>query len=273
MNFIKSAAAPADPPEKAWFFIFSNHHILVSQENEDQASIPLMDYDKAVKLGLQEFCYIGEYKRMACYSALVAKEFSDETFLFVNIRAFLRKVDIELFRVIGFARQIHDWNINFKFCGRCGAMTQQSAREYSKKCPECDLVSYPRISPAILAAVVKQDRILLARGINFPDKKMFSVLAGFVDPGETLEACVEREVFEETGIRVKEIHYFGSQPWPFPDSLMIAFTAKYDSGDIIVDPGEIAEAGWFSADQLPVVPGKPTLSGELIEWFVSSQNR
>jgi NAD+ diphosphatase len=134
-------------------------------------------------------------------------------------------------------------------------------------------MSYPRISPAIIVAVVKNDQILLARGINFPNKKMFSVLAGFVEPGETLEGCVKREVFEEVGITVKNIEYFNSQPWPFPDSLMIGFTACYAKGDLLIDTNEILGAQWFDADKLPFIPPKETLSGELIDWFVCSQKK
>ena len=119
--------------------------------------------------------------------------------------------------------------------------------------------------------MVKEDQILLARGINFPNKKMFSVLAGFVEPGEALEECVAREIFEEAKIKIKQIQYFKSQPWPFPDSLMIGFTAVYDSGKLSIDPQELLEAGWFTADNLPIVPGKQTLAGELIEWFVRQQ--
>ena len=119
--------------------------------------------------------------------------------------------------------------------------------------------------------MVRDDKILLARGINFPNKKMFSVLAGFVEPGEGLEGCIEREIFEEVGLKVKNIEYFNSQSWPFPDSLMIGFTAEYESGEISIDTTEIVEAGWFRADDLPPIPGSQVLAGQLIEWFVRHQ--
>ncbi|MCD4721270.1 MAG: NAD(+) diphosphatase [Desulfobacula sp.] len=139
-------------------------------------------------------------------------------------------------------------------------------------CPKCNLINYPRISPAIITAVVKDKQILLGRGVNFPNKKMFSVLAGFVEPGEALEECVKREIFEEAGINIKNIQYFKSQSWPFPGSLMIGFTAEYESGKITIDTQEIAEAGWFKAENLPIIPGKQTLAGELIKWFVQNHS-
>ena len=122
-------------------------------------------------------------------------------------------------------------------------------------------------------AVVKEDRILLAHSQRFP-AKLYSVLAGFVEPGETLEECVEREVHEEVGISVQDIRYFGSQPWPFPDSLMVAFTADYAGGEIEIDRSEIADAGWFSADQFPPIPPKISIARQLIDWFSgNNQNR
>jgi NAD+ diphosphatase len=155
---------------------------------------------------------------------------------------------------------------------KCGTRTQRKENEHARECLECNLTHYPRISPAIITAVIKDRQILLARGINFPDKKMFSVLAGFVEPGETLEECVKREILEEVDITVNNIQYFGSQSWPFPDSLMIGFIAEYEKGTISINTEEIVEAHWFEADNLPSIPGKQTIAGQLIKWF-SLQNK
>lgn len=273
MDFIKAAAEPAQPPSKAWFFIFSDNHILVFQAKENTPVIPCISYDAAIESGFDHICYIGTYQKIPCYCAQAPNkpitESTEPAFTSVNFRGLYGKMNFDIFWIAGYARQIHDWNINFSFCGKCGSRTLKNPKEHVKKCPDCGLMSYPRISPAIIVAVIKEETILLARGVNFPNKKMFSVLAGFVEAGETLEACVQREVFEETGIQVKQITYFGSQPWPFPDSLMIGFTAQYDCGDIHIDPEEIAEANWFTKDQLPLVPPKPSLSGQLIDWFIT----
>ena len=114
---------------------------------------------------------------------------------------------------------------------------------------------------------IKENKILLARAGRFKNRKMYSVLAGFVDPGETLEECVKREIKEEVNIEEKNIRYFGSQTWPFPDSLMIGFIADYKSGELSIDGDEIIDAGWFSPDNLPGIPGKLSIARELIDWF------
>ena len=129
------------------------------------------------------------------------------------------------------------------------------------------MLHYPRLSPAIIVAVINDNRILLAHADRFASG-LYSVLAGFVEPGEAFEECVKREVKEEVGIMVKNIRYFGSQPWPFPNSLMVGFTADYDSGKISIDGIEIKDAGWFKANDLPRIPGKISIARRLIDWFV-----
>ena len=148
-------------------------------------------------------------------------------------------------------------------------MRRAKTDERAKICLKCGLINYPRISPAIIVAVVKKNQILLARSERFPTG-FYSVLAGFVEPGETFEDCVKREVKEEVGLDVKNIRYFGSQPWPFPDSLMVGFTADYDGGKILIDKTEIKDAGWFTAHDLPQIPGKISIARRLIDWFVQN---
>jgi NAD+ diphosphatase len=172
-----------------------------------------------------------------------------------------------LFSLAGRAIQIVNWNQTHQFCGRCGTRTDDKLDERAKICPKCGLISFPLLSPAIIVAVVQGSRILLAHANHFPDG-FYSVLAGFVEPGETLEECVQREVQEEVGLQLKNIRYFGSQPWPFPHSLMIAFTAEYAGGQITTDGMEIRDAGWFTAHDLPLIPGKISIARRLIDWFV-----
>jgi NAD+ diphosphatase len=162
------------------------------------------------------------------------------------------------------------WNRNHHYCGRCAGLTETKPDERARVCPQCGLINYPRLSPAVIVAVLKDHQILLAHSQRFPTK-FYSVLAGFVEPGETLEACVKREVLEEVGIIVKNIRYFGSQPWPFPDSLMVGFTAEYGGGDIRIDPSEITDARWYAASELPPIPPKISIARRLIDWFLQQE--
>jgi NAD+ diphosphatase len=272
ISFVKSARAPEIKSDRAYYFIFSNNDILVApdaKDSLDQVSIPCVPEKTITSIGLEGVRFFGRYNDTDCYCARIEPENLSGNYRLINLRTLYGKVDADFWRISGYARQIHDWNLNFRFCGRCGKKTRVQPAEHARVCRDCGLTSYPRISPAIITAVVKEDRILLARGVNFPNKKMFSVLAGFVSPGETLEECVRREIYEESSIKIKNIQYFKSQSWPFPDSLMIGFTADYESGSLLIDESEILEAGWFTKDNLPLTPGKYSLAGELIDWFVT----
>ena len=150
--------------------------------------------------------------------------------------------------------------------------TKLHPTERAKECPQCGRLHFPRLAPAIIVLVERGHEMLLARARRFPTV-MYSTLAGFVEPGETLEEAVVREVKEESGITVKDIRYFGSQPWPFPHSLMIGFTAVYESGEITLGDEENIDAGWFSADNLPPLPGKISIARKLIDWFLEKQGK
>jgi NAD+ diphosphatase len=186
-----------------------------------------------------------------------------------GLRRLYGALDEEMFWVAGRAFQIMDWDRTHQHCGRCGSPTENKTDERAKVCPKCGTVSFPRMSPAIIVAVVRDESILLAHAARFPGA-MFSVLAGFVEPGESLEDCVRREVKEEAGVELKNIRYFGSQPWPFPNSLMIGFTSEFAGGEIKTDMKEIVDARWFTADRLPTIPDKISIARKLIDWFVET---
>jgi NAD+ diphosphatase len=166
------------------------------------------------------------------------------------------------------ARQMLFWNKEHKFCGHCGSATELSTRETVKVCPVCNAHFYPRIMPAVITAITKGDEILLAHNHKFR-KDLYSLIAGFVEAGESLEEAVAREIYEEVHIKVKNIKYFGSQSWPFPQSLMLGFTAEYDSGEIIADGEEIVDAKWFKFDCLPLLPSEGSISRSLIDSFIT----
>jgi NAD+ diphosphatase len=167
----------------------------------------------------------------------------------------------------GRAVQLVEWRRTNRYCGRCGTATVGAPDERAVRCPACGLLAYPRLAPAVIVLVRRGDRALLAAGRNFPNG-MQSALAGFVEAGENLEEAVHREVAEEVGIRLRDLHYFGSQPWPFPHSLMVAFTAEWAGGDIEVDGSEILHAAWRSADDLPPIPGSMSIARRLIDQWV-----
>jgi len=181
-------------------------------------------------------------------------------------------VPTEIFLAAGCAAQLIRWNEHHRYCGRCGKPTIEKTDERARECPRCGIDFHPRLSPAVIVAVVRDDTLLLATSNRFR-AAFWSVLAGFVEPGETVEECLAREVYEEVGVSITNVEYFGSQPWPFPDSLMLGFTAEYAGGEIRADGVEISEAGWFGADDLPKVPPKTSIAGKLIDWFVETHAR
>lgn len=167
--------------------------------------------------------------------------------------------------------QITEWEDRLRFCPTCREPLQKSSEEYEKFCTICGFRFYPPISPAIIVAITKGNLLLLAHNRRFPSGR-YSLIAGFTEPGETLEECVGREVEEEVGIKVRNIRYYGSQPWPFPHSLMIGFTAEHKSGEITVDGREILDARWFTADSLPNIPPHGSISRVLIDWFIANSS-
>lgn len=158
------------------------------------------------------------------------------------------------------------WRRTSRYCGVCGTRNRASHRHQAMVCPSCRHLSFPKVSPAVIVQVTRGSRILLGRSRRHPSGS-YSVLAGFVDPGETLEETVEREIEEESGVRVRDIRYFGSQPWPFPDSLMVGFTAVYDGGTVVLRDDELEDVGWFSAEELPPVPPPHSIARALIDDF------
>ena len=186
---------------------------------------------------------------------------------FVDLRMLWGAVDEPTWVVAGRAVQLVEWQRTHRFCGRCGVPTDDAPGERARRCPSCGLLAYPRLAPAVIMLVERDDgRALLARNAMFPPG-IFSCLSGFVEPGETLEHAVCREVREEVGLEVGDVEFRGSQPWPFPHQLMVGFGAHYLSGDIVLDAKEIAEAHWFTPDEAPVFPTNMSIAGRLIdEW-------
>lgn len=270
ISFKADSILPISKKNDDLWFVFKDNQLMIIK-TEDSIRIPTYKDLKNVYDIFNKKFYLGDLNSTACFCTEL-KEISDKyDFSFMSLRESSAFISPELFQVCGRAFQILHWDNNTNFCGRCGSKISIKDNEFSKYCPDCNLVTYPRISPAIIVAVTKANEILLAHNKNFPDG-LHSIIAGFVDPCETLEDCVRREVFEEVGIKVKNIKYFGSQPWPYPDSLMIGFFAEYEEGEINVDGEEITDAHWFSKENLPLLPLKTSIARKLIDNFLTSCN-
>ncbi len=266
MSFKPDFILPATESARSLWFVFHEGRLLIKTGDEGQLIPRTRDLAKYVICPIHTQ-YLGTLDGVPCYAAELADDRLDsDGFAFEGLRQLFGRLEEELIWVAGRANQLVDWNQNHRFCGRCGHATEDKHNERAKICPECSLINYPRVSPAIIVAVIKDSQILLASNRRFKSK-FYSVLAGFAEPGESLEECVAREVYEEVGIAVKNIRYFGSQPWPFPNSLMVGFTADYAGGEIGVNKSEIVEAAWFPADNLPRIPPKITIARWLIDWF------
>ncbi len=272
MPFTPNIIRPSNKSDEALWFIFHQDRLLIKTGTNGYIVPRLRDLEK-FKPSLIRKQYLGSLDGTPCHAAELNNN-NDvlDGFALKGLRElFFGQLEEELVWIAGQANQLVDWNRNHQFCGKCGRPTEDGQDERAKVCPRCNLVNYPRVSPAIIVAVIKNNQILLANNIRFKSG-YYSVLAGFVEPGENLEECVAREIKEEVGISVNNIRYFASQPWPFPNSLMVAFLADYAGSEIKTDTTEIRDAGWFTADNLPAIPPRITIARQLIDWFVFIQN-
>lgn len=270
MPFIPAFKPLSADFSRALWFVFYEDRLLI-KANEGTDLIPRSQ--DLTKYGISPIYkqYLGSLNGLPCYAAeLTCNQTEVDNFAFKGLRElFFSQLEEELIWIAGRANQLVDWNRSHRYCGRCGHPTKDEHDERAKICAHCGLYNYPRLSPAVIVAVCKDNRILLANNRRFKSG-YYSVLAGFVEPGENLEECVAREIKEEVGITIKNIRYFASQPWPFPNSLMVAFLADYAGGEIIPDPSEIRDAGWFTAAKLPAIPPKITIARQLIDWFANN---
>ena len=252
----------------SYWLVFQDGKILISSHGQD-ARLPFLGDLSSLGIDTSHSHYLGMSDGNPCRTIEVPPDLpAPEAWTFEGVRSLFGRISDGFFSVAARALEVVEWDRTHRFCGACGAATTIKQGERARECPACGHLSYPRISPAVIVAVVKGDMLLLARARRFPPG-FYSVLAGYVEPGETLEECVAREVKEETGVEVKNLRYFASQPWPFPHSLMVAFTAEHAGGDIRIDETELVDAGWYTADALPSLPDPLTVARRLINWFIS----
>ena len=261
MNFIPAAALSGRPAtEFAWCFAFIDGKLLIGDGDTDTVAIEPVALASHAALARSRH-YLGTLDALDCWA--LAFDAAPAGFRAVPLRAAMMKFGPLLMALAGRAAQVLEWDRAHRFCGVCGTPTELHASERSRVCPACKQVAYPRISPAMMALVWRGRELLLARAPHFPPG-MHSALAGFVEAGETLEECVAREVTEEVGVQVERVRYFGSQSWPFPHSLMVAYTAQWAGGEIVAQEAEIESAGWFDIDALPPIPPRFSITGHLI---------
>jgi NAD+ diphosphatase len=209
--------------------------------------------------------YLGTLDGAPCFTAELADGAPDvEGHRYGGLRQAYAWLDPEEFHVAGAGFQIQYWDRSHRFCAGCGGPIHLQKTERAKRCDACDRTFYPPVVPAMIVRVSRGDSILMTRQSRFPPG-MYGLVAGFMEPGESLEGCIAREVLEETGITIRNIRYFGSQPWPFPHQIMIGFTAEHASGEIVVDTTELEEARWFERTSMPMLPPPLSIARKLVD--------
>lgn len=259
-RFLPSTAF-ATPPARGTWLLFRERSLLVSSTHALPCACLPSDLG-AEPLRTQ---YLGTLDGEPCFAAELASDASAPAeMLFRDLIALYGRLPPGLMELAARAVQIMDFDRTHQFCGACGAATRPDPTARARRCSGCGLTQFPRISPAMIVLVQRGDQVLLARSAHFPPE-IYSTLAGFVDPGESVEDAVRREVFEEVGLNIQNLRYFGSQPWPFPHSLMLGFRTDYADGEICVDPHEIEAAGFFSLHALPkLFPGRVSIGNQML---------
>ncbi|MBV2130842.1 NAD(+) diphosphatase [Arsukibacterium indicum] len=240
-----------------WFVVNKGRLFLTDKGLVPQGKLA----DLAIVAEPEQICWLGQYQQQPCYLLVDHDQITDDS-CWHSARSLLSQ-DEQLFQLAARALQVSLFLQTHRFCGQCGSAMHLVNWELAALCNKCGHRCYPRIAPCVLVGITRPGQILLARSSRHKPG-FFSILAGFVESAETLEQAAVREVKEEVGVDIKNLSYVGSQPWPFPHSLMTGFTADYVRGSIVCQPNEIAEAAWFDLNDLPEVPPAETLSGRII---------
>ncbi len=266
-GFTPRHAALSTLPANALAFAFRDANLLVGGA-DDTPVVPDSSLLEALDLRGDRH-YLGDLNGIACVAIPLPADAPEPAgWRYAGLRSLFFRLPEPLLAIAARAFQVVEWDRTHRYCGRCGTPTRDKPGERAKECPACGYVAYPRVTPAMMVLVTRGSELLLARAPRFPPG-MYSALAGFVEPGETIEDCIRREVREEVGIEIGDIRYFASQSWAFPHSLMIAYTAEYAGGELRPDETEIAEARWFAWDAVPNLPPSISISRRLIDATVA----
>jgi NAD+ diphosphatase len=269
MIFIPAIEPLGEPTAELWPLAFVNGQLLIPEaaEAEPPLRAPLSGLAVAWRHEARARHYLGRIDGADCWA--LSLDAPPPGWQPVPLRGAMMEFPPTLAGVAGRAAQVLEWDRTHRFCGACGTPTRLQSGERARRCPACGHTAYPRISPAMMALVWRPGQVLLARAPHFV-RGMYSALAGFVEAGESIEQCLRREVAEEVGVQVSHLRYYGSQSWPFPNSLMIAFSAEWTGGDIVPQADEIEDARWFDLDALPPIPPRFSIAGHLIRDTVAA---
>lgn len=268
MQFIPAVQPLAPATDQSWCLAFHEGQVLLPTPHAVEL-LPLHEPGRAALAeGATAQLYLGRLGGLDCWTMRL--DAVPPGWHAQPLRATMMELPEPLMLLAGRAAQVLEWDRAHRFCGVCGTPTEAHPSDRARRCPSCGYTAYPRISPAMMALVWRGRELLLARSPGYKPGT-YSALAGFVEAGESIEECVLREVAEEVGVRVRNLSYYGSQSWPFPHSLMVAYRAEWDGGEIVPQPGEIEDAQWFDIDALPAIPPRFSISGHLIrdtvEWL------
>lgn len=257
---------PSDLASQTLCFVWREDKILTRAS--EPPTLPVMADVIGLGLGGTRH-YLGRFQDADCIAISVAADTPEPAgWQWRGLRTLFLQLADPLLALAGRAFQIAEWERSHRFCGRCGTPTRDKGGERAKECPNCGYVAYPRVSPAMMVLVTRDRELLLARARRFPHA-VYSALAGFVEVGESIEDCIHREVREEVGVEVGGLRYVASQSWPFPHSLMIAYTAEYAGGEVHPCDDEIVDARWFALDALPQLPSPVSIARQLIDTTVA----
>lgn len=257
-----------DPQPHDRWCVFVGQRLLVVQHG-DRVQLPTTQTLALHEIHPSAAMLLGELGDQHCLLGSLHEHVVQSPLTTIDVRTALGALHETEATAAGYASQIAHWDETSRFCPRCATPTEPVAHERAKRCPNCHLTQYPRVHPAIIVLVYRPGEVLLTRQATWPAGR-YSLIAGFVEPGETLEACVRREVSEEVGVLVDEIRYLGSQPWPFPHQIMVGFVARYADGDVQVDHNELEDARWFAVDDLPLLPPPISIARKIFDWYAAN---
>ena len=258
--------------ERKYWFVFCKGDLLLEKTSDGRYTIP---YQEEAPTPLKEWTNVHTITPFGdddvrTYT-IDGPVIDNPRYEMCGLRATYNKLPHELYQIAGKCQEILYWDANTRFCGVCGGPMKMHT-EISKRCTHCGKEIWPLLATAIIVLIRREDKVLLVHARNFRGK-FFGLVAGFVETGETLEEAVVREVHEEVGIKIKNIRYFASQPWPYPCGLMVGFTAVYVSGELHLQRSELDDAGWFDRDHLPPVPDKMSIARQLIDSWLEESSK